>query len=128
MGSTSSATSQIEHRPGIEAAGVELASGGEEFARRGGEVVGLADDLGTFVGHLVDALLKRHGVNVTSDTVEVPTLLRSARNALEQERGHPPTRAAAWSRARRGSEGRRAVWKWSSRLRGVGGRRSTVNP
>jgi len=68
---------------------VELASGGEEFARRGREVVALADDLGTFVGHLVDTLLERHGVNVTGDTVEVPTLLRAARNALEQERGTP---------------------------------------
>lgn len=70
-----------------EAAGAELASGGEEFASRGGEVVALADDLSTFVGHLVDALLKQHGASVRRDTIEVPALLRAARDALERDRG-----------------------------------------
>ena len=46
-----------------EAAGADLATGGEEFATRGGEVVALAEDLSTFVGHLVDALLKQRGVD-----------------------------------------------------------------
>src|SRR5207244_3597993 len=55
-----------------EAAGADLATGAEEFAKRGGEVVALAEDLTTFVGHLVDALLEQHGVEVTHDTIEVP--------------------------------------------------------
>jgi hypothetical protein len=69
-----------------EAAGADLASGGEEFAKRGGEVVEFAEDLSTFVGHVVDALLKQHRVQVTHETVEVPALLRSARDALEKAR------------------------------------------
>lgn len=72
-----------------EAAGADLATGGEEFARRGGEVVALAEDLTTFVGHLVDALLKEHRVEVTNDTVEVPALLRAASDWLEQARETP---------------------------------------
>jgi hypothetical protein len=42
-----------------EAAEADLASGGEHFAQRGGEVVALTEDLTTFVGYLVDALLKQ---------------------------------------------------------------------
>jgi len=73
-----------------EAAGADLGSGGEEFAKRGGEVVALAEDLCTFVGHLVDAVLKeRGGTEATKDTVEVPALLRGARDALEQTRATP---------------------------------------
>jgi hypothetical protein len=37
----------------------------------------------------VDALLKQHGVEATSDTVEVPALLHAAQDALEQDRGTP---------------------------------------
>src|SRR5437773_504757 len=74
-----------------EAAGADLASGGEEFAKRGGEVVALADDLGTFVGHLVDALLEQHGVEVTHDTIEIPTLLRAAYDSVDQIRESTPT-------------------------------------
>ena len=67
-----------------EAAGADLASGGEEFAKRGGEVVAVATDLTTFVGHLVDALLEERGqLEVRRDTIEVPVLLRAARDALE---------------------------------------------
>jgi hypothetical protein len=66
-----------------EAAGGDLARSGEEFAARGGEVVALADDLSTFVGHLVDALLSQEGATVTNDAVEVPALLRAARDSLE---------------------------------------------
>jgi hypothetical protein len=69
-----------------EAAGADLASGGEEFAKRGGEVVALADDLTTFVGHVVDALLEQHGTTATKDTIKVPALLRAARDALEKAR------------------------------------------
>jgi hypothetical protein len=65
-----------------EAAGTDLAAGGQAFADRGSEVIALAEDLGSFVGHLVDALLKQHGVRLTRDTVEVPPLLRAAREAL----------------------------------------------
>jgi hypothetical protein len=72
-----------------EAAGTDLAGNGQAFADRGDEVIALAEDLGTFVGHLVDALLKQHGVSVTMDTVEVPTLLRAARAALGPEPGAP---------------------------------------
>jgi hypothetical protein len=54
-------------------------------------VVALADDLTTFVGHLVDALLEQRGVHVTHDTVEVPDVLRAARDRLEQERDTPTT-------------------------------------
>ena len=74
-----------------EAAGADLASGGEEFAKRGGEVVALADDLGTFVGHLVDALLEQHGVEVTHDTIEIPTLLRATYDRVDQIRESTPT-------------------------------------
>ncbi len=74
-----------------EAAGADLASGGEEFAARGGEVVSLAEDLTMLVGHLVDALLAQHGVAVTRETVEVPALLRAARDRLEQARETRPT-------------------------------------
>ncbi len=70
-----------------EAAGADLATGGEEFAKRGGDVVALADDLSTFVGHLVDALLEQRGVETTRETIEVPALLRAARDRLERERG-----------------------------------------
>ena len=65
-----------------EAAGTDFAAGGQAFADRGSEVITLAEDLGTFVGHLVDALLEQHGVSVTRDTVEIPPLLRAARDAL----------------------------------------------
>jgi len=85
-----------------EAADVDLARGGDEFATRGGEVVALAEDLATFVGHLVDALLEQHGVRMTNETVEVPALLRAARDAL---RVSP---AASASRSRRGSRARTA--------------------
>ena len=71
-----------------EAAGANLATGGEEFAERGGEVTAVTEDLATFVGHVVDALLKEHGVQVTRDTIEVATLLRDARDRLA-ERGSP---------------------------------------
>lgn len=74
-----------------EAAGADLATGGEEFAKRGGEVVALADDLTTFVGHLVDSLLEQHGADAKGDTIEVPALLRAARDRLEQERKAPTT-------------------------------------
>ena len=69
-----------------EAAGADLATGGEEFAERGGEVTAITEDLTTFVGHVVDALLEQHGVQATKDTIEVPALLREARDRLEQER------------------------------------------
>jgi hypothetical protein len=72
-----------------EAAREDLGSGGEEFAKRAGEVVALADDLTSFVGHLVDALLKQHGVEVTHATVEVPTLLRAAHERLDQAEETP---------------------------------------
>jgi hypothetical protein len=67
-----------------EAAGADLAAGGAEFAERGQEVTTLADDLSTFVAHLVDALLKEHGVDVTEDAIEVPPLLRAARDRVEK--------------------------------------------
>jgi hypothetical protein len=54
-----------------EAAGADLPAGGQAFADRGGEVVALAEDLRTFVGHLVDGLLTQYGVTATKDTVEV---------------------------------------------------------
>ncbi len=69
-----------------EAAGADRAGGDEEFNRRGEEVVALTEDLSTFVGHLVDALLKQHGVAVTTDTVEVPELFQAAWEALGQPR------------------------------------------
>ncbi len=72
-----------------EAAGEDLASGGAKFVQRGGEVVALAEALTRFVGHLVDALLEEHGVHVERDTVEIPPLLRAARDALEQSRETP---------------------------------------
>ena len=73
-----------------EAAGSDLASGDEEeFSRRGGEVVALADDFSTFVSYLVDALFEQHGVDTTTDTVAVPALLHAARDALERDRGTP---------------------------------------
>jgi len=72
-----------------EAADVDLARGGHEFATRGGEVVALAEDLVTFVGHLVDALLEQHGVRMTNETVEVPALLRAARDVLREARETP---------------------------------------
>ena len=46
---------------------------GEEVAKRGGAVTALADDVTTLVGHLVDALLKRHGVQVRNDTIGSPS-------------------------------------------------------
>ena len=66
-----------------EAAGEDLATGGEEFAKRGEGVVALAADLSTFVGHLVDALLNQQGFQVTHDTIEVPALLRAAYDAYD---------------------------------------------
>jgi hypothetical protein len=67
-----------------EAAGSDLSGGEPEFVRRAGEVVALVGDLSTFVGHLVDVLLERHGVEVTHETIEVPALLRAARDAVEK--------------------------------------------
>ena len=69
-----------------DAAGADLATGGEVFAARGGEVTAIADDLAMFVGYVVDSLLDQHGVQATKETIEVPTLLRDARDRLEQER------------------------------------------
>ncbi len=66
------------------------ATNDEEFSERCGEVVDLAQDLSTFVGHLIDALLKERGVQTTLDTIEVPALLRAARDRVERERGTPP--------------------------------------
>jgi hypothetical protein len=70
-----------------EAAGADLAL--EKFAKRGKEVVALADDLSTFVGHIVDALLQEHGVEVTHDVIEVPTLLRAAYDSAEASERRP---------------------------------------
>ena len=70
-----------------EAAGADLAAGGAEFAKRGEEVTMLSDDLSTLVGHLVGALLEQHGADVTKDTIEVPALLRAARDRVEKARG-----------------------------------------
>jgi hypothetical protein len=53
-------------------------------------VTALADDVTTFVCHLVDALLKQHGVRVRNHTIEVPALLRAARDSLEHLRETPP--------------------------------------
>jgi len=70
-----------------DAAGADPTSGDEEFLKHAGEVTALAEDLSTFVGHLVDALLKQHGVSVTLDQIEVPPLLRAARDATERAEG-----------------------------------------
>jgi hypothetical protein len=73
-----------------EAAGTNLAAGGRAFEDRGDEVTALARDLTAFVDHLVNALLKeRGGVDFTEDTVEVPALLRAARDRLEEARERP---------------------------------------
>jgi len=67
-----------------EAGGGESGGGDAEFSRRCGAVTDLVEDLSTFVGHLVAALLKKHGVEATDDTIEVPALLRAAWDAIEQ--------------------------------------------
>jgi len=69
-----------------EAALCDGGGGDDEFSKRCGAVTDLVEDLSTFVGHLVDALLKRHGVEKTYDTIEVPALFRAARDAIEQSR------------------------------------------
>jgi hypothetical protein len=69
-----------------EHAGADLASGGEAFEGRVREVQALAVDLNRLVGHLVAALLKRYGADSTHGTIDVPALLRSARDWLEEAR------------------------------------------
>ena len=72
-----------------EAALGESGGGDAEFSRRCGAVTDLVEDLSTFVSHFVDALLKKHGVEATYDTIEVPPLLRAAQDALEKARETP---------------------------------------
>jgi len=62
------------------------ASTHEEFSARSGEVGDLADELSTVVDHLVAALVRERGVHATIETVEVPALLRAARDRLENDR------------------------------------------
>jgi hypothetical protein len=69
-----------------EAALGDSGGGDAEFSKRCGAVTDLVEDLSTFVGHLVAALLKEHGVEATTETIEVPVLLRAARDAMEQAR------------------------------------------
>jgi len=69
-----------------EAALGDSGGGDAEFSKRCGAVTDLVEDLSTIVGHLVAALLKEHGVEATTETIEVPVLLRSARDAMEQAR------------------------------------------
>ncbi len=69
-----------------EAALGDGGGGDAEFSKRCGAVTDLVEDLSTFVGHLVAALLKEHGVTTTTETIEVPALFRAARNAMEQAR------------------------------------------
>jgi hypothetical protein len=69
-----------------EAALGDSGGGDAEFSKRCGAVTDLVDDLSTFVGHLVAALLKEHGIETTAETIEVPELLRAARDAIEQDR------------------------------------------
>jgi hypothetical protein len=71
----------MDEAAGTDLAGMDLAADRQAFADRAGEVIALAEDLGTFVDHLVDALLKHYGVSVTVDSVEVPALFRAARVA-----------------------------------------------
>lgn len=74
-----------------EAAGADLAAEGIQFAEHGAEATLLADDLCTFVDHLVDALLQQHPVSVTQDTSEIPALLQAARDAEQKARAEGPT-------------------------------------
>jgi hypothetical protein len=60
----------------------------EEFSQRCGEVVGLAEDLAKFVGYLAASVTRESGIdpaNVQTETVEVPPLLRAARDRWERE-------------------------------------------
>ena len=57
----------------------------EQFSDRGREVMDLAQDLATFVGYLASALAAGSGIEATAETVEVPPLLRAARDRWERE-------------------------------------------
>lgn len=60
----------------------------EEFSERSGEAVMLVQDFSDFVGHVVAALLQERGVQTTVETVEVPALLRAARDWAENRDSH----------------------------------------
>lgn len=57
----------------------------EEFSERSGQVTDLAQDLATFVGYLAAALAAESGIETTVETIEVPPLLRAARDRWQRE-------------------------------------------
>jgi hypothetical protein len=57
----------------------------EEFSDHSREVMDLAQDLATFVGYLAAALAAESGIEATAETVEVPPLLRAARDRWERD-------------------------------------------